>query len=66
MIQKPRWARIVALAALVAAAANPAHAMSVSGGQIYDNAGARVTLKGVNWLGFETETRVVHGLWARN
>ncbi|HEX5739013.1 MAG TPA: glycoside hydrolase family 5 protein, partial [Hydrogenophaga sp.] len=66
MRQKPRWARMTALATLVAAACNPAYAFSVSGGQIYDNDGARVTLKGVNWFGFETETRVVHGLWARN
>lgn len=55
-------------AALVAAVAfvPPAHAFQVSNGQILTDAGQRVTLRGANWFGFETETRVVHGLWARN
>lgn len=42
------------------------HAASVSGGKIIDDQGNRVTIKGVNYFGFETETRVVHGLWIRN
>jgi endoglucanase len=42
------------------------HAASVSNGRIVDNQGNRITIKGVNWFGFETETRVVHGLWIRS
>ncbi len=38
---------------------------TVSKGQIFQN-GNRILLRGVNWFGFETETRVPHGLWARN
>lgn len=38
----------------------------VQGGQIYDQSGKRVQLRGVNWFGFETEVKVAHGLWARN
>lgn len=49
---------------LLASAASPA--MSVSSGKIYDAQGNRITLQGVNWFGAETETRVVHGLWARS
>lgn len=43
-----------------------AQAFSVAGGRIYDAQLKPVTLRGVNWFGFETETRVVHGLWARS
>jgi endoglucanase len=43
-----------------------AQAYYVSGGRIYDEQAKRLTIQGVNWFGFETETRVVHGLWARN
>jgi endoglucanase len=43
-----------------------AQAYYVSGGRIYDDQAKRITIQGVNWFGFETETRVVHGLWARN
>jgi endoglucanase len=48
---------------LLASSASPA--MSVSSGRIYDAQGNRITIKGVNWFGAETDTRVVHGLWAR-
>ncbi|MET0533620.1 MAG: hypothetical protein ABW171_05290, partial [Steroidobacter sp.] len=48
---------------LLASVASPA--MSVSSGKIYDAQGNRITIQGVNWFGAETETRVVHGLWAR-
>ncbi len=34
-------------------------------GKILKN-GSAITLKGVNWFGFETENHVAHGLWARN
>lgn len=43
-----------------------ASAYRVESGRIVDDSGARVTLRGVNWFGFETETRAPHGLWARN
>lgn len=38
---------------------------NVSGGVVYSN-GKAIPLLGVNWFGFETDTRVVHGLWVRN
>jgi endoglucanase len=41
-------------------------AASISSGRIIDDQGNRVTIKGVNWFGFETDNRVVHGLWARS
>lgn len=43
-----------------------AQAYYVSGGRIYDEQATRITIQGVNWFGFETDTRVVHGLWARS
>ncbi len=47
----------------------PAPVVNLSGftssaGKIFKN-GAQLRLKGVNWFGFETNTHVVHGLWAR-
>lgn len=60
-------ASIHALCALVALLFSPtAQAFYVSGGRIYDDQANRITIQGVNWFGFETDTRVVHGLWARN
>jgi len=50
--------------ALLVCSASPA--MHVSSGHIYDEQGNRITIRGVNWFGAETDTRVVHGLWARN
>jgi endoglucanase len=50
--------------ALLASA--PALAVQVSAGKIVDDQGNRITIQGVNWFGAETETRVVHGLWARS
>lgn len=56
-----------ALSALTVVLGSPAaHAYYVSGGRIYDEQAKRITIQGVNWFGFETETRVVHGLWARS
>lgn len=66
------WIKSLLLIALLLFAISPAFKMSadngyrVSGNQIYDAANNAVQLRGVNWFGFETETRVVHGLWARN
>ncbi len=34
-------------------------------GEIYKN-GSKINIKGVNWFGFETGSRVPHGLWSRN
>jgi endoglucanase len=51
-------------AALLASA--PSLAVQVSNGKIVDDQGNRITIQGVNWFGAETETRVVHGLWARS
>lgn len=42
-----------------------AEAYQVIQGKIYNAAGQRVALRGVNWFGFETSCRVPHGLWAR-
>jgi len=54
------------LAVLLLAVFMPAaHAYSVSGGRIYDDAGKEIQLKGVNWFGAENESHVVNGLWAR-
>jgi endoglucanase len=47
-------------------AVSVSHGASISGGRIINDQGQRITIKGVNWFGFETETRVVHGLWARS
>lgn len=38
----------------------------VSGGQILDEDGKTIQLRGVNWFGFETESRAPQGLWKRN
>lgn len=39
--------------------------LSTSGNQIVDASGNTVRITGINWFGFETGNRVVHGLWAR-
>jgi aryl-phospho-beta-D-glucosidase BglC (GH1 family) len=39
---------------------------SMSGSTMVDASGAPVRLTGVNWFGFETSSRVVHGLWSRD
>ena len=40
--------------------------LSTVGRDIVDANGEPVILRGVNWFGFETETHLVHGLWARD
>lgn len=60
----PAARALFACVALLASSASPA--MQVSSGHIYDANGNRITIQGVNWFGAETDTRVVHGLWARS
>jgi endoglucanase len=56
-----------ALCAMSALLGSPtAYGHYVASGRIHDEQGQRLTIRGVNWFGFETETRVVHGLWARS
>ena len=38
----------------------------MSGPTMIDANGEPVRLTGVNWFGFETANRVVHGLWSRD
>ena len=38
----------------------------IQAGKVVNDAGQTIQLRGVNWFGFETNTHVVHGLWARN
>ncbi len=52
--------------ALGLALSSPASAYEVQAGKVYNSAGQRVELRGVNWFGFETTTHAPHGLWARN
>jgi cellulase/cellobiase CelA1/aryl-phospho-beta-D-glucosidase BglC (GH1 family) len=40
--------------------------LSTNGNQIVDAAGNPVRITGINWFGFETTNRVLHGLWARS
>jgi endoglucanase len=62
---------LLAALALPVAAPAPAAAsedarVEVRGARLVAADGSPVTLRGVNWFGFETETHVVHGLWARS
>ena len=45
---------------LAEAAAQP---VSARDGQLYGVDGQPLTIKGVNWFGFETSVTAVHGLW---
>jgi endoglucanase len=49
-----------------AASVKPTVPLKADGGKIVDADGNTVTLTGVNWFGFETETFAPHGLWSRN
>lgn len=40
--------------------------LSMSGSMMVDSDGDPVRLTGLNWFGFETGNRVVHGLWSRD
>lgn len=61
-----KYARRLALTAVLALAVMPAFGHGISNGQVVDGNGNAVQLRGVNWFGFETGNHVVHGLWARN
>ncbi len=47
-------------------ASGMAWSYGIQNGQVVDDAGQAVQLRGVNWFGFEGGEHVVHGLWARN
>ncbi len=47
-------------------AAGTAEAYTVEQGTLRDGNSQPLTLRGVNWFGFETSDHIVHGLWARN
>lgn len=40
--------------------------LSTNGSKIVDAKGTTVLLRGINWLGIETETHTPHGLWVRD
>lgn len=40
--------------------------LSTRGSEIIDANGTAIQLHGLNWFGFETDTHIVHGLWARD
>ncbi len=64
MAMKGIWAAVLVTALTIGQ--QDAIAYSVSGRTIYNDSGAVVQLKGVNWFGFDTSDHTVHGLWARN
>ena len=43
--------------------AAPAHRLHTQDGQLHDEAGRRVVIRGVNWFGFEVGNTCVDGLW---
>ncbi len=47
-------------------ASSSAWSYAVKNGQIVDDSGNAVQLRGVNWFGFETPEHIAHGLWTRN
>ncbi len=62
---KPRITRCLLAAALMVASSS-AWSYAVKNGQVVDDSGNAVQLRGVNWFGFETPEHITHGLWARN
>lgn len=56
----------LALAGCLLLGSNMAWSYAIQAGKVVNDAGQAVQLRGVNWFGFETNTHVVHGLWARN
>jgi endoglucanase len=62
---------LAALAFSATLAATPAQAQgtgywSTSGNRIVDSTGKQVRISGVNWYGFETTTKVPHGLYSQD
>lgn len=39
--------------------------LSTRGNQLVDSGGKPVRIAGINWFGFETNNRILHGLWTR-
>ncbi len=62
---KPRITRCLLAAALMVASSS-AWSYAVKNGQVVDDSGNAVQLRGVNWFGFETPEHITHGLWTRN
>ncbi|WP_155392978.1 cellulase family glycosylhydrolase, partial [Xanthomonas albilineans] len=62
---KPRITRCLLAAALMLASSS-AWSYAVKSGQVVDDSGNAVQLRGVNWFGFETPEHIAHGLWTRN
>ena len=56
----------LALASCLLVGSSAAWSYGIQAGKVVNDAGQPVQLRGVNWFGFETNTHVVHGLWARN
>ncbi len=50
----------------IQAASSTSTPLSTQNEKIIDAQGNRVLLRGVNWFGFETDTHIPHGLWARD
>jgi endoglucanase len=44
----------------------PVGRIRIDGKNLVDHTGATVRITGINWFGFETDTFVPHGLWARS
>ncbi|MET4674906.1 endoglucanase [Luteibacter sp. PvP120] len=54
------------LAAALAVTSGSVWSHAIKNGQVVDDNGNPVQLRGVNWFGFDTNVHTVHGLWARN
>ena len=52
--------------AIILMNAVPVFAYEVREGEILDDQGQSLQLRGLNWFGMETSDHVVHGLWARH
>ncbi|WP_045764785.1 glycoside hydrolase family 5 protein [Xanthomonas albilineans] len=62
---RPRITRCLLAAALMLASSS-ASSYTIKGGQVMDDSGKPVQLRGVAWFGFETPLHTTHGLWVRN
>ena len=56
----------LALVGCLLMGSSAAWSYGIQAGKVVNDAGQAIQLRGVNWFGFETNTHVVHGLWARN